>query len=298
MRKIVRGAFASAALMLATAAGAQQQQPQTSDGPEILVTGTRDLPDQIRDFVGALTEAPVRGQLGRFEWAVCPVALGFQPAQKQAVERRLRSLAEAVGLRVGRANCRANMLVIATADKRAFLQSVWARHRRFLGGMSASEYRRLLAEPGPAAAWQQVGRLAADGTELSDDSDSGVAINRTFTAPSRITGGARPHYEAAAVVIEGRALEGLTTTQVADYAAMRLFARTDPSRLTGSAPSTILTVLEAPMGSEVPLTMTRWDLGFLRGLYGSANNTYAPAQRGEIGRTVAEELRRSDGPGR
>ena len=44
------------------------------------------------------------------------------------------------------------------------------------------------------------------------------------------------------------------------------------------------------MGSEVPITITRWDLGFLRGLYGGQANLRAPQQRGDIQRRVASEL--------
>ena len=53
---------------------------------------------------------------------------------------------------------------------------------------------------------------------------------------------------------------------------------------------TILKVLEAPMGSEVPLTMTAWDLSFLKGLYAATNNLYAASQRSEIRRQIEGDL--------
>jgi len=98
----------------------------------------------------------------------------------------------------------------------------------------------------------------------------------------------------AALVIERRALDGLTTTQLADYAAMRLFARTAPERLAGSTAPTILTIIEAPMGSAVPITLTDWDLAFLRGLYASHNNLYAAEHRSRISRRIANELGRRE----
>jgi hypothetical protein len=76
---------------------------------------------------------------------------------------------------------------------------------------------------------------------------------------------------------------------------MRALARTDPGRLPASAPPTILRVLDAAAESEVPLSLTRWDLGFLRGLYASRANLNATAQRGEIVRAVDAEVRRLDG---
>ncbi len=71
---------------------------------------------------------------------------------------------------------------------------------------------------------------------------------------------------------------------------MRAFARTDPARLPELSPATILKVLDTSMGSEVPITLTRWDFGFLRGLYSSSTSLYAPSQHSEIRKTIRDEL--------
>ena len=120
---------------------------------------------------------------------------------------------------------------------------------------------------------------------------------RSETLPLRLTivQPTRPVFFAAAVVVERRALEGLTTIQLADYALMRALARIDPTRVPPSSPRTILSVLEAPMGTEIPITITRWDLGFLRGLYASTPNLRTTQQRGEIQGRVAAELDRPEG---
>lgn len=47
------------------------------------------------------------------------------------------------------------------------------------------------------------------------------------------------------------------------------------------------------MGAEVPITMTQWDLGFLRGLYASTESLRTPAQRTEIRRRLLRDLGRS-----
>jgi hypothetical protein len=101
-------------------------------------------------------------------------------------------------------------------------------------------------------------------------------------------------FEAAALIVEQGALDGLSTTQLADYAAMRLFAKTDPQRLAGSSAPTIMGILDAPMGSAVPLTLTDWDLSFLRGLYASPNNLYAGAQRSTITRQITSDMQRRE----
>lgn len=80
----------------------------------------------------------------------------------------------------------------------------------------------------------------------------------------------RPILVAAVVVIERDAVVGMTTTQLAGYAAVRTFARTDPQKVQGLSAPTILSILDAPDDTEVPVTLTQWDLGYLRGLYAAA----------------------------
>jgi hypothetical protein len=292
MRHEALGALLCAALAGSTAAAAQNR-PEAEAGPEIVVTGNRDMEGQLRDFVGALTQTGPGRQLARFETAICPAAVGVSPGQKEAIAGRLRQIAEAAGLAVRKGSCTPNVLLVVTADKAGFLDALWKSYPEYFGDMSASDVRRLGRTPGPAAAWHVDGPpLSADGVKLADGGD-GAYVNRTGRVSSRITAGVRPQFAAAAVVVEARALEGLTTTQIADYAAMRAFARGDPSRLPGSAP-TILKVLEAPMGAEVPITLTSWDLAFLRSLYSGTPNTTAAAQRTSIRKGVEGRLRKGE----
>lgn len=291
MRQWSVGGLFFAAFILAPPALAQEVREPDGDR-DIVVTGNADVERQLTDFVGALTQAPGRGPLARFETAICPTVVGASPAQKGVLVGRMKMVAKAAGLAVGGSSCVPNVLLVVTADKRAFLEGLRRKHGYYFGEMSTSAIKRLIAEPGPAAAWQVDGPLRnADGHELP--SNNGVAINRTTRTSSRISAGARPQFAAAAVVVESKALEGLTTTQLADYAVMRAFTRADPSKLPASAP-TILTILEAPMDSEVPITMTNWDLAFLRSFYAAPANLTAAAQRSEVRRDVGRELEKRE----
>lgn len=293
-----------AALMLSAlafaSAGHAEERPDTPNGEPIVVTGTRDLESEVRDFVAALTPAPAFGQLGRFEWQVCPGALGISPNHRQKLVGRMRQVAAAADIPLADTSCRPNVLLVVTEDKSAFIETLRRRHPEFLGNMPARQIRRLLRDPGPAAAWQVNGPpLNADGQPMGiarmtiadqqPDADGSFYMNDTSRPDSRISAAARRPFVAAMVVVEGSALDGLTTTQLADYAAMRAFARIEPARLPAGGPPTILRILEAPMGSEVPLTLTPTDLGFLRGLYASDKNLYAGAQRSEIREAVRAE---------
>jgi hypothetical protein len=291
---VVRASLLALALLPAHPLAAQEP-PSAEASQEIVVTGDRNVDRQASDFVAALIGRAPSAQLARFEWAVCPAAVGFTATQKEAVERRLRAVAEAAAIPVGKPGCTPNAILILTDDKTAFLDALARRHPEYFGSLSSSAIRRLARAPGPTAAWQLQGKVNARGVAIVPDQITGVAVNRTTDPGSMITAAARPVFEASALVVERRALDGLTTTQLADYAAMRLFARTDPDRLADVTAPTIVKILDAPMGSPVPITLTKWDLGFLRGLYAGQNNLYSGAQRSEIRRGVVEELRRPEG---
>ncbi len=287
MLAFLRGCAIGAGLVFAAAA--QAQQDPRSEAPDIVVTGNEGLDRQVRDFVGALAKAPGQGQLSRFEWAVCPLSVGLSPAQNQAVASRIRRVAQGVGMKVADAGCAPNILVAAVADKQAFLRGLVQRQPGLFADMAPSRVRRLAREPGPVAAWQLKGLRRADGYDLVKQNSSDIYVNQAAGSGSHIQETARPHFTAAVVVMELDAVQGLTTTQLADYAAMRAFARTDPSRLPASTPS-ILKAVGAPVGTAVPITMTEWDLGFLRALYSSADNLKAAFRRTEMRRILADEL--------
>jgi hypothetical protein len=277
----------TAALTCAAAAFAHEPPPAGSES-NVVVTGERGREQEISDFVAALASAPSNGQLARFEDRICPAAFGLSGPLREQVVTRMRRVSEAAGLRLAGEGCRPNVLLMVTRDKRAFVQALAARYPQYFGDDHENSARAVARQPGPASAWHARESVNADGQALTRQ--GGFAVNRTTRGQSRIAHSARPVFTTAAVVIEREALTGLSTTQLADYALMRALAQTDPSRLPASSPATILAVLEAPMGTELPLTLTRWDLGFLRGLYASRANLHANAQRGEIRDGVREAL--------
>jgi hypothetical protein len=265
---------------------------QTNDASdEILVTGTRSLDSQVRDFVVALGRLPGGERAGRFEQDFCPAVIGATKSGAYAITARLRVVARAVGLEVGKPDCVANAFLIVTDDKRQFIEALAKKRPEFFGSLEPIQIRRLARSQGPAAAWQLVGKVNARGVPITN-SGEGVPINRTIDPPMRLTAAARPVFEAAALVLTRSSLQGLDATQLADYSAMRLLARTDPSRVAGSP--TILNILDAPMGTEVPLSLTKWDLGYLKGLYSSPDALQASAQRAAIAREMVAEIKQTD----
>lgn len=279
----------TAFICAAACAAAMPALAQDTPGNDVTVTGTLDREQEVRDFVRALTPGPANGQLARFEDAICPGVFGLSGAPKEAVVARMRRVSEAAGLRLGGADCRPNVLLMVTRDKRALIQALVRSHPHFFDE-EANSPRRILEEPGTAAAWHATAELNADGRALPVQ--GGFRVNQTTRNPGRIAEATRPAFFAAAVVVEQRALAGLSINQLADYALMRALARTDPHRLPQGSQRSILSVLDASPDAEVPTTLTRWDMGFLRGLYASQANLRTSQQRGQIQRQVGSDLDR------
>jgi hypothetical protein len=265
-----------------------KEEPSSS---EIIVQGISPG-RQISDFVDALTDAPIGGQLSRFSWAVCPAATGLPQAQNEAIQERMRRVAKAAAVPLAGTGCKPNVLLIATPDKKALIEGLYKKYPSYFSGIPGRRVRNLANASAPAAAWHVEGRLSADAELVPTDPVSGTQVYEASRDPSRISASTRPHFLAAVVVVEHKALTGLTTTQLADYAAMRAFAQTDPERLAKATAPSILTVLEAPMGSPTPVTMTRWDLSFLKALYAMPPAKYVNHQRSTIRSRVRKELER------
>ena len=266
-------------------------QPSQS---EIVVQGLRSRNKQIQSFVKALTPAPVGGQLARYDEAVCPAAVGLSDRQNDEVRSRMELVANAVGIGVAKAGCAPNALVIVVDKKDEFITALRKEHPSYFRN-AYGDLVRTPREAGPATAWHVEGILDANGIKptLVKTPDGGKFFVVNTMDSSRLKPGARPHFVAGVLVIEVGALAGLTTTQLADYAAMRIYGKTEPARLANTATASILTVVDTPMHAQVPITLTQWDLTFLKSLYASEPVQYATQHRADIAREFRKELDRA-----
>lgn len=297
--------LAFTALAIAGPAAQAEQvapSPASSSSPssEIIVRGTRDQRSQIKTFVKALTPASARGQLSRFETNVCPVVVGLPDRQNAYIAGRMRRVAEAAGIPVGKPDCDPNAIVIVTNDKPAFLKLLEKeRPDYFPASWSRRHLRAIQRDSSPVAAWQTEGMRWADGRIMSQsvfETSSGSSVLAAYpkmTEPvSRMKPLGRRDLQTAVLVVQADALAGLTLAQLADYAAMRSFVRIDPKQARDLNQNTILNVIDTPMGMAVPLTLTAWDLTFLKAFYASGKNNYVHYQRSEIERLMTRSLDR------
>ena len=273
-------ALIGAAAMSPGAQGAAQPGQSGPEQPTITVEG-RSRDQQINGLIASLPPAPGNGYIVRFEHEACPAILGVPPALRAQVTARMRTVATAAGVPIGSATCRPNIVILVTTDKRRLIAELERHYPYYLGALSRRQVARLAGSPDPSALWHMRGTVDADGRPLVDNEDEFV-IQRTTRAGSRLRDLAHPEYVGSVLVLEARAVIGLTTTQLADYAAMRTLSGADPARLPDRSVSTILTLLDVPAGGDVPVTLTSWDLAFLQSLYASDGGHPAPSQRSEI----------------
>jgi hypothetical protein len=292
----MRALFAAVAAMLALPAAAQEQPGKPPAPHDVIVVGNRApdekaLEKQIHDFVRGMTPSAGTDPLARFEnGKLCPLVSGLTPDKDQAIAERIRRVAAAARIGVARANCpHANVLLLFANDKEAMIRLLRAKYPPLLRDAQGDPIV-VPKEDGPVAVWRLSGEVDRDGVPLRKMAGGGPYLSRSTIRGSRLLASARPVYLMSVVVIERRAVNGLSTTEIGDYATMRALSDATPAQARGTGAPTILTVFETPMGTEMPLTLTAWDMSFLHGLYAAPANLYAGAQRSAIGEAMKREI--------
>jgi hypothetical protein len=271
--------------------GAQAAAPPAGAGDPIVVTGERATEEQVQRFVKALAIPSQSDKLARFEKQVCPLSVGLKDGVNRDIEKRLRRVAVAAGLQVADPACSANVLLFVTVDRKALLDTASKSRPALFGRMPAGEIRALAANPEPDVAWQVLEVRGADGRTLDVGRDESTPSTLASVTSSRLLPQTRVDFDVAVVVIDSKAAANLTVTQLADYVAMRTFARTDPKAAAVQGAPTILTLLaDKQAGRPSPLSLTEWDLAYLKALYGITNELQAGAQRGELEQLMARNL--------
>lgn len=288
-------------LALVAAASTVSAQPAASAPPvdtaetEIIVKGQANRQKQVHDFVKALTGITGTDPLARFALGpTCPVAFGLTPKLDAAITARMRQVASSAGIELGEPGCKGNALVLFAPDRKQMVQEL-RRHHPGLFRDAGEATVQVPDEPGRVMAWHLEARLDRNGVAIPYDSTNGYHVLQSPVTASRVSAAVRPALFGSVVVIDQEAVIGLTSTQVADYAAMRAFARLDPRRVKKSSAPTILMALDAPMGSPVPNSLTQWDLSYLRGLYASEASHSAQRQQAAIARQINRDLEKSAG---
>lgn len=264
----------------------------------IVVTGQPRTGHAERRFVDALSRPASHGQLARFAAPVCPIAFGLEATDAGRVADRMRQVAAAVGMRVADKDCRPNIVLLVVPDRSRAIAH-WRRNRAdFFSGLTPRQIDEIAAGDGPVAAWQVVamkgkgGRLVGRG-----DSDTFDYVVVPEATPYRIGSQIEFEFSGAFVLVEAAAVGDATPVQLADYAAMRSFAATDPAGAVDQALPTILTLFSGDRDTA-PLSVTEHDVRYLTALYKTQIASRADDQQRAMAKAMAQGAAEAEAPDR
>jgi hypothetical protein len=283
-------ALAAAGLLVSPAHSQQPSNPAADQPDDIVVKAPRSQKKRVSGFVRTLTPVRAYEQIGRYHYPICPGVIGLGQYDAE-VAKRLREVAKASGVPVAPEKCTANLLVIATPNKKIFIDSIARYAPGLTRGISAKKVKALARAPGPVASWQVTGFVDENGIAPTKDQQTGWLFFSSMDA-SRLRKMTQVSFDGSVLIVERPALAGVSTRQLADFAAMRTLAPVDPLSYRHAlsnnpdselpAPSILDLFDEGAAPSSAPASVTWWDFAFLQALYDSAGNFTANIQRSEI----------------
>jgi hypothetical protein len=210
----------------------------TTAGPdeEIVVTGKALSPAEARrqaaEFVDRVGVAAGHVPAARFLDPVCPRVFGLDRTRAGQVEQRLRAHAAAVGAKLGKLGCTANLAVIFTADAGSMVKKIAGRSTETLGELAPADRAALVAGDAPVRWWYDTEARGKDGQR-----EIGMPFLAGGTteggAPLVPGGGTYLQYRSslvstlsvrairsATVIVDVERASGVPLTAVGDYAAM------------------------------------------------------------------------------
>jgi hypothetical protein len=280
----------SAALLTAASlcvSGAQAQQPNANEFVHEIALATGD-----------------DNPLARWDEGVCVGAVGLDPSQLQQLVDRVSQRARAVGLRPGRAGCRANVMVVFSNDSDMIARQIVDQRRDMLGFYSGDNRitagREAMEEfantPRPIRWWHVsstgVGSMRPDAARTWQNSGTTAAIAASASGSGGVSGvspgdvgsaqdlqgadgvrsnGSRMRTEEssnelsyALIIVDAHRVANTPTSAWMDYVAFNALAQINPDARTTNY-STILNLFS--QSSSPPAQLTAWDLAYLDALY-------------------------------
>jgi hypothetical protein len=283
------GLRAAAAISLMAPLGAPAQDKSAQD---VVVTARKPLDaKEARHLVNQISAA-TQEQIAKFDAAVCPMVIGFEPGIERQIVARIRKVAKAIGAEVAKERCAGNVVLVATEDGGAFVQALRTSHPELLEGMEPFQIKKLIEGGGPVRAWSATSLVNEDGQRLSAPTSGNPQDPPTLTVrtASFLNPSSKRIIDAATVVIDSSAVEGRTLTQLADYTVMRALAKTRPVE-SGTTPADTILALFDPKAAATPLSLTEIDVAYLSALYAMPGNRRISYQISRI----AKELKQGAG---
>lgn len=209
--------------------------------------------------------------LARFQDPLCPGVIGVQLDRAQDVVSIIRQNAEMLGLRMADPQtCDPNLIVAVIKDPGAFVNQMVKGRPYLVQEMDGNERAALLNGTGPVRAWDRVEVRTRDGLFVSRrETLDQLPFATEQMAHSKIYKATRRDIISAMVLIDPSAVQGVTVTQLADFATMRALSN-DAGAAIQPPHATILHLFDA--GADKPAALTDADWILLRTLYSTQPN--------------------------
>jgi len=285
---------AVSAILLAEPASAPTAQP-TEGGTtvESLIVTAKPVPEKeaIAAFVGTIADETGNNRLGRWDRKICPGVVGLRADYAQLLLDRIAETAVEVGLEVGEPGCKANMIVLATAESdklaKGMIRDYPEAFAKFDSGIRASRRAldRFAVSRAPVRWWHVIARTTADGQRYQKGDQ--VRVRDV----GRLRGGTRDDFDRVIIIMDVTRIGKLRFASLADYIAMVGLAQIEPeAEITGT--STVLNLFaDRAAGAEPVERMTDWDKAYLKGLYAARRDVRrGDDQEEDITRSMVKDL--------
>lgn len=302
--------LASASVALAQESAAPTTG-EVGDIPQIIVPGDLDESARkkaINHFIRSVMRAP-KGQYARFNAPICPSVIGFSDKVEALIEARIREVSEAAGIELAGEKCKPNLHLMTVEDGRETIRRLRSRRTGAFGQMLPAYQEAIARGNGPVFNWHAVFPISTDdgrnraalGTGyvpdvVSDPGRAGISLlsENGFNAgmtnvKSRLLQPVKQDITHGFVLIESKALLGLSPIQIADFAAMRGLLSANPESEDLGPVSTIMTLFDDADDEQLP-GLTEWDLALLAALYKAPADLSADRQRSLMARLFQASL--------
>jgi hypothetical protein len=258
-----------AVLLLSLAPASLAAQDASADKDIVVTARGQTLDPQVvtRQAREVTRETDLRHEpLPRFDDPACPGAIGLSTEYAEELVGRIREVAANLHVPLApNGKCHANVIVAFVDDGRADMAAIQKKTHLLSDVLDVRERKELLDEPGPTRVLSVVETRMQNGAIVPRRKNLTDVPKATMEGgQSLISTATERHIVQVVVLIDRAQAAGKTVHQLADYAVMRVFARTRDAK-GGGAPVSILGLFDG--GASPPDGMTAFDRAYLAALY-------------------------------
>jgi hypothetical protein len=217
----------------------------------------------------------IDNQYARWKRPICPHVYGLTPAAGWFVEHRIREVAQQVGAPVDLADpCIANIGIFFSADPQASLTSIASRSPFLLAGGSQKPTVHY-----PVQAWYATFRVDYDGfknidvpPEIADPARDDSDPQMVATNDSRLHTGLTSEMAAATVMVDSKAVTGMTLGELGDYLALLTLAQNGQYGACQPMPTIANLLVKGCPAEDTVRDLSHVDIALLTALYQVPDN--------------------------